>query len=1455
MAEIIQNFPLDGKLPPEVKFQIVNNLFDFLSTISKIDISQKLIMALGFAFSGITVFALAGKEFILTQLSELCENTNNLKKINFSDLEKCYFYLISNSGSGQLEIFNSNEKVESETNKKDQRIIDLINFLSKIVNSNDWSSQVENPLFKTINKIDEKEKVMLSDESYNNNLNQINSNYNQINFEIPNFNQVGEVKSEKLVFELGPALLGFKKDMIQKIKTKGGQINDSIISSIYDFSLNEKRLAEIILYISNNYSYNEEKDQRYLLKLFLKNINNELSQQVEENVEKKINLTWNLDAFYKKNKSTLENLKISAIFDNFDSPSFNIKDKKSLDNFLLILSSLKIENHLLQKLFFSGAWKNINNQLSFISFLLGNQNEFIQPLLKNKIVKNESLNYDHTNIKNTAINNYLKTVWSSLNIYESLLKIAQGEHMSKVYNLFEWVITNIPENIILALFQCQKDSFLHEELLREIFPLFLSSHMNSQEVLEDLWNSNQELFIEYISLLHRKIPETVNLNKILDLTQKIKDSLIPMVSSNNDYFSIWLATLAIKRDFLHIDQWISERIEKRGDKFIIPLLDFINKNVIEEYKKKVNQDSINSNQQNQSSINKGFIKQNKTIQDKNAINFSQIKEQILEKSQLTIEAIAIIFEHLSFNSIQNNPYVSTSTLNEVNLVYKLIFEIFDELHSHSVTSAETEEKANLLFRKLFNNEISVSMLTEQMKGFKESSNKKDNEVFACMLHSMLDEYRFFNKYPDKELNLMGSLFGKIIDLRLIDGFIESIALKYIIDGFKKQQGKLMIFSTMAVEQFLEKLFIWPQFLEELYKTTKNFQGELYTKITDKYNEYMKVSENLGVNHNPIAGASSTNYNLNNNPNTANTQNNIQNKMMNMQNIGFMGMIPPTNIPKSQIKNNKFNAPSDVLMNNIKMNNNSMYPGFNANNTTNSSMTPSIQSQSYPLTEKPQLNVNQLPFNPQNLQNRQVNIGKELNYSTNIKLVIKVYSSDVKFKENASKQIEALKNLAVSLSQFTILKNKPLLAKDLNLKEMLIEAYDTGKLYIATSFVCKFLEQTQKSKIFHNSNPWVVSIIIVLIEIHSLPDIAPQIKNQIEETFKILDTSLSKFKSKNYFANKSPPFNSEDFIKKNDKSTLSKNIFINQSGLANQNYNESNSIGNISGDINSSSGFKLNSHFSSNLNPEYSSQHQESTLNKKQFEITLDEINVLFKNNNLENVVQELAEQIKIQINSKDIEKQIKFTNDVNPNLFSKDNLCKLLSTALLNAINQILFLVVERTVNISLTTTRELTMKDFAFDSDPAKFKKAILLSVKNLSGSLANVTCKDPLRQGVIYQIKELFNKSKLEAIFDLVKVHPSLSKIIEVGCQFIKEFVIRKAIEKIDKDEVLNEEIKKRENGEFAKHLQLIETNPKDATPTQQKILSLPSILRPNTTNSIVPDPIQIYEEFDKLKLHSKE
>lgn len=121
---------------------------------------------------------------------------------------------------------------------------------------------------------------------------------------------------------------------------------------------------------------------------------------------------------------------------------------------------------------------------------------------------------------------------------------------------------------------------------------------------------------------------------------------------------------------------------------------------------------------------------------------------------------------------------------------------------------------------------------------------------------------------------------------------------------------------------------------------------------------------------------------------------------------------------------------------------------------------------------------------------------------------KFLSSENLAKETKEKNI--LKHLGSWLGIMTLQKNRPILAKDLDLKELIFEAYENGKLGPIITFLCKILEQSIKTKVFHPKNPWINALLSLLAELYYKPNLKNNIKFEIDNIFKKLDADLQNF---------------------------------------------------------------------------------------------------------------------------------------------------------------------------------------------------------------------------------------------------------------------------------------------------------------------------------------------------------
>ena len=310
-----------------------------------------------------------------------------------------------------------------------------------------------------------------------------------------------------------------------------------------------------------------------------------------------------------------------------------------------------------------------------------------------------------------------------------------------------------------------------------------------------------------MSELYERSPKSMNLSKILDNLQFIKNNALYDISTKtkDSEFALQLGMLASKRDFLHFEHWIKYLIETEGDAFVMNLMRFINKYLV--------------------------IPCEEVKEDKKKV------EKVLERSQLSESKLSMIFENICQYS-QNDPdLLEYETKRFQSELYSKLVILFPDIHTDPTNNAEIERRANDYFQKLYRGDKQVDDLVQIMMQFRSSQNANDRETYACMVQNLFDEWKFFPKYPKKELTMTAQLFGKIIaEKKIIDGVVTDIGLKCIVEGLKRE-GKMFEFAITALEECkssidsetgLKNILTW---LEQ-----KEKKQELYEFINSRYRE-------------------------------------------------------------------------------------------------------------------------------------------------------------------------------------------------------------------------------------------------------------------------------------------------------------------------------------------------------------------------------------------------------------------------------------------------------------------------------------------------------------------------------------------------------------------------------------------------------------------------------------------
>jgi len=115
----------------------------------------------------------------------------------------------------------------------------------------------------------------------------------------------------------------------------------------------------------------------------------------------------------------------------------------------------------------------------------------------------------------------------------------------------------------------------------------------------------------------------------------------------------------------------------------------------------------------------------------------------------------------------------------------------------------------------------------------------------------------------------------------------------------------------------------------------------------------------------------------------------------------------------------------------------------------------------------------------------------------------------------------LKSIGSWLGSITLARNIPILQKQLDLKGLLLAAYQKGKLLSVVAFVARVLISCKSSRVFRPPNAYVMLLVRLLVEISNLPDIEMKITFEIEILIGKLSLDRSTIRPTIYLRNLEP----------------------------------------------------------------------------------------------------------------------------------------------------------------------------------------------------------------------------------------------------------------------------------------------------------------------------------------------
>uniref|UniRef100_A0A2K5QR01 CCR4-NOT transcription complex subunit 1 n=2 Tax=Simiiformes TaxID=314293 RepID=A0A2K5QR01_CEBIM len=1202
--------------------------------------------------------------------------------------------------------------------------------------------------------------------------------------------------------------------------------------------------------------------------------------------------TWNVEVLIDVLKELNPSLNFKEVTYELDHPGFQIRDSKGLHNVVYgIQRGLGMEVFPVDLIY--RPWKHAEGQLSFIQHSLINPEIFCFADYPCHTVATDILKAPPED------DNREIATWKSLDLIESLLRLAEVGQYEQVKQLFSFPIKHCPDMLVLALLQINTSwHTLRHELISTLMPIFLGNHPNSAIILHYAWHgqgqspSIRQLIMHAMAewYMRGEQYDQAKLSRILDVAQDLK-ALSMLLNGTPFAFVIDLAALASRREYLKLDKWLTDKIREHGEPFIQACMTFLKRrcpsilgglapekdqpksaqlppetlatmlaclqacagSVSQELSETILTMVANcSNVMNKArqpppgvmpkgrppsassldaispvqidplagmtslSIGGSAAPHTQSMQGfppnlGSAFSTPQSPAKAFPplstpnqttafsgigglSSQLPVGGLGtgsltgIGTGALGLPAVNNDPFVQrklgTSGLNQPTFQQSKmkpsdLSQVWPEANQHF--SKEIDDEANSYFQRIYNHPphptMSVDEVLEMLQRFKDSTIKREREVFNCMLRNLFEEYRFFPQYPDKELHITACLFGGIIEKGLVTYMALGLALRYVLEALRKPFGsKMYYFGIAALDRFKNRLKDYPQYCQHLASISHFMQ---FPHHLQEYIEYGQQSRDPPVKMQgsittpgsialaqaqaqaqvpakaPLAGQVSTMVTTSTTTTVAKTV-----TVTRPTGVSFKKDVPPsintTNIDTLLVatdQTERIVEPPENIQEKI---------AFIFNNLSQSNMTQKVEELKETVKEEFMPWVSQY-------------------------LVMKRVSIEPNFHSLYSNFLDTLKNPEFNKM---VLNETYRNIKDLDVKSLLLEAYVKGQqeLLYVVPFVAKVLESSIRSVVFRPPNPWTMAIMNVLAELHQEHDLKLNLKFEIEVLCKNLALDINELKPGNLLKDK-------DRLKNLDE----------QLSAPKKDVKQPEELPPITTTTTSTTP-ATNTTCTATVPP--------------QPQYSYHDINVYS--------LAGLAPHITL--------------NPTIPLFQAHPQLKQCVRQAIERAVQELVHPVVDRSIKIAMTTCEQIVRKDFALDSEESRMRIAAHHMMRNLTAGMAMITCREPLLMSISTNLKNSFASALRTAspqqreMMDQAAAQLAQDNC-ELACCFIQKTAVEKAGPEMDKRLATEFELRKHARQEGRRYCDpVVLTYQAERMPEQIRL----------KVGGVDPKQLAVYEEF---------
>ncbi|KAF2546740.1 hypothetical protein F2Q70_00019094 [Brassica cretica] len=1128
-------------------------------------------------------------------------------------------------------------------------------------------------------------------------------------------------------------------------------------------------------------------------------------------------MSWSVDILTETIKQLAPGTSWRKVIENLDHSGFEIPSKESFSFFMRLYKTACKDPFPLDAVCGS-VWKNVEGQISFLKYAIASPPEvftFMHSPRKLVYIDDNMHSHEHQlGLSNEA--------WLSLDLLDVLCQLAERGHTVLVSSLLQYPLAQCPKTLLTGMTHIKTAyNLIQREVVSAILPVIITNSQDSGFIL-NLWHQNTELVLW--GILNAQNLKADRILNLIDICHELK-VLSVVLESVPISFSIRLAVLASLRGYLDIENWLPNFLCVYKDLFAEECLKFV-KNV----------------------------------------HFSESEDFTSEHfhpsdplSDVHLDATTSLLKVLKAH---DNVITSSQLVDEIEKVNAAILDCNSKLQNGEakVSSAsnaygdDIEAEANAYFHQMFSGQLSVDAMVQMLSRYKDSSVQREKSIFDCMIANLFEEYRFFPKYPERQLKIASILFGSVIKHQLISSLTLGMALRLVLDSLRKPaDSKMFLFGSKALEQFVNRLVELPQYCNHILQIShlRSTHPELVTVIEQALsrissgNLESEAVSNPGPSQSfpgngefsgsgigqsalqlplPVQSQQKNEVHINGNsrvpsvpfieaktllPSSSTTSADVsvipKNPGISTSSLTSAGFVRPargatstrfgsalnieTLVAAAERRENAIETPPSDVQDKIS---------FIINNIS----TANIESKGKEFAEI--LPQQYYPWFAQYMVMKRASIEPNF-HDLYLKFLDKV-DSKLLFKEilqntyenckvllgselikSSSEERSLLKNLGSWLGKLTIGRNYVLRAREIDPKSLIVEAYEKGLMIAVIPFTSKVLEPCQNSIAYQPPNPWTMAILGLLAEIYSMPNLKMNLKFDIEpktiSPLKQIDLPLDVADSPNTDAS-SKLFSQYVAPQRVYTNTLMEDEKVSTLGLSDQ--------------LPSPQGL-----FPSTPSP-------------------------LFSISQLSAALPNIGNHVVINQKLSGFAMHFPFH--------------RVVPLAMDRALKEIVSGIVQRSVCIACQTTKELVLKDYTLEPDETRIYNAAHLMVASLAGSLAHVTCKEPLRTSISCHLRNSLQgmNIKNEALEQIVQLVTNDN--LDLGCAAIEQAATEKAIQTIDAD--IDQQLLLRKKHRDGAGSSLFDPN----MLSQNSVSFIPESLRPKPGHLSLSQQ-RVYEDFVQL------